>query len=716
MVSVPVTFANLPTGLNPLELFDQNFAVLVAAINSGVAPYVADRTALAALDTTKDTVAYLKEAGRQGWFQWNTSNLSARVSVDTQQGLYVAPASVPSGASGAWVRIFPDDWNVEWWGALHDGSTSDTVAVQGALNTLVAGAALFFPAGTYLVKDLIVPDKLGVRLYGPAPSNSANPTAGLGAILKALATSTWVMASEKYTLSNVFANGPQTFDSLCFDANGLANYGLVLVGYENRVERCVCVNAVLDGLLVTTIHSDGTQGNSVVENRIFGNQFSTNGRHGCNIQTSSVGGPTDWWYGNNTSAANGVDGLHSDSTAGASIGPSNHHYSNTGYDINLTVVSMAQIFDNIFEATGTASFTVLGAPVTLKLGVNLSGFTSGATCSLSGNTILGMVNNQCTNGTVINSAGNSFTSFGTDKAGWYLANSTGNITATTGDFYNESTPFKVASGTDACIVYAMNSYSAVSGFAFSGKITSVAGVFTRSQLGTAAIQNTGTSGANVPLMNAVNTWSALQIVSGSSSFFEAFRAQSTNTDANVGPAMVFNRYPSSGGGSANDNLGIFQFNGHDAGSNIATYGEFFAQIIDPTNGSEDGRLIFRVMTAGSAVVEMLYLGPMVEVRSSFSRRVPVTKTADFTVAATENWLINNKSGSSCTVTLPSAASYPGREIMIKTIQAQTTISASSNVIPLDGGAAGTAILSANAGRWATLVSNGTNWEIMAGVV
>jgi hypothetical protein len=35
---------------------------------------------------------------------------------------------------------------------------------------------------------------------------------------------------------------------------------------------------------------------------------------------------------------------------------------------------------------------------------------------------------------------------------------------------------------------------------------------------------------------------------------------------------------------------------------------------------------------------------------------PVTKTADFTVAATDLWLINNKSGSTCTATLPTASS------------------------------------------------------------
>ena len=91
---------------------------------------------------------------------------------------------------------------------------------------------------------------------------------------------------------------------------------------------------------------------------------------------------------------------------------------------------------------------------------------------------------------------------------------------------------------------------------------------------------------------------------------------------------------------------------------------------------------------------------------------PVTKTADFTVAAGENWLINNKPAATCTVTLPAASSFTGREIKILNYQAFTVVSASSNVVPLAGGAAGTAILAATAGKWATLVSDGTNWVIM----
>lgn len=91
---------------------------------------------------------------------------------------------------------------------------------------------------------------------------------------------------------------------------------------------------------------------------------------------------------------------------------------------------------------------------------------------------------------------------------------------------------------------------------------------------------------------------------------------------------------------------------------------------------------------------------------------PITKTANFTVANGETWFINNKSGSTCTVTLPAASSWTGRTLTFKNMQAQTLVSASSNVVPIDSTSAGTAILLAVVGNWATMVSDGTNWVIM----
>ena len=91
---------------------------------------------------------------------------------------------------------------------------------------------------------------------------------------------------------------------------------------------------------------------------------------------------------------------------------------------------------------------------------------------------------------------------------------------------------------------------------------------------------------------------------------------------------------------------------------------------------------------------------------------PVTKTANFTVANGETWFINNKSGSTCTATLPAASSWSGRSMTFKNMQAQSLVSASSNVVPIDSTSAGTAILLPVIGNWATMVSNGTNWVIM----
>jgi hypothetical protein len=88
---------------------------------------------------------------------------------------------------------------------------------------------------------------------------------------------------------------------------------------------------------------------------------------------------------------------------------------------------------------------------------------------------------------------------------------------------------------------------------------------------------------------------------------------------------------------------------------------------------------------------------------------PVTKTADFTVAATDLCIINNKATAACTITLPTASSFSGRVLYFLNHQNFSVTSNASNVIPLTGGAAGTVILDAIAGDSATLVSDGTNW-------
>jgi hypothetical protein len=89
-----------------------------------------------------------------------------------------------------------------------------------------------------------------------------------------------------------------------------------------------------------------------------------------------------------------------------------------------------------------------------------------------------------------------------------------------------------------------------------------------------------------------------------------------------------------------------------------------------------------------------------------SRGIPAIKTASFTVADDETHIVCN-GAASITVTLPSASTWVGREIFIK------TMSAATNVKPIATNTAGTAILAGTAGTWALLVSDGTNWVVMA---
>jgi len=72
---------------------------------------------------------------------------------------------------------------------------------------------------------------------------------------------------------------------------------------------------------------------------------------------------------------------------------------------------------------------------------------------------------------------------------------------------------------------------------------------------------------------------------------------STDADANDGPLLVLNRNSSSP--SDNDKVGQIQFLGEDDASNSTIFGSIVNQIKDASNGSEDGRMSFNLISAGS---------------------------------------------------------------------------------------------------------------------
>jgi hypothetical protein len=180
------------------------------------------------------------------------------------------------------------------------------------------------------------------------------------------------------------------------------------------------------------------------------------------------------------------------------------------------------------------------------------------------------------------------------------------------------------------------------------------------------------------------------------------------------------------------NTGVLSFSGGATGltPTVPTTGAVvLAGTLDVNNGGTgqtsytDGQLLIgnttgntlakSTLTAGSGVTITNGAGAItIATSGTVITTAPSTKTADFSVGATDTWIINNKSGSTCTVTLPSPSTNTGRVLYFQNYQAQFLVSASSNVVPRAGGSAGTALLADVAGDTATLVSDGTNWITM----
>jgi hypothetical protein len=159
------TLTNFTTGAKTIAMVAaaEWFARLEGVANGGgvggVLFDVATRTALAAR-TPRSGGVQLTEAGREGLFTFDAANLAARVAADPRQGVCVAPASDPTGASGAWVRTVDGACNVRWFGAVGDGVTDDLPAFTAALAYLKSRApthngALF---------------KATAKLYVPTPA------------------------------------------------------------------------------------------------------------------------------------------------------------------------------------------------------------------------------------------------------------------------------------------------------------------------------------------------------------------------------------------------------------------------------------------------------------------------------------------------------------------------------------------------------------------
>ena len=182
------TLTNFTLGTKTLSLVagaewfrqQQQASETLAALESS---QVASRSALAAVSkAVSGSTRYLTEPGREGSFCFEVGNFSARITVDTAQGIFIAPAAASTGASGAWVRQFDGAIKPEWFGAVADGVADDKPSSQAAIDYCVSvgGGVVRFRAKTYRMASQLLWSGAPIELIG----EGSNIQPGVGTILK----------------------------------------------------------------------------------------------------------------------------------------------------------------------------------------------------------------------------------------------------------------------------------------------------------------------------------------------------------------------------------------------------------------------------------------------------------------------------------------------------------------------------------------------------
>jgi hypothetical protein len=193
---------------------------------------VATLSALQALTSSQanDLVYMLDRAsagdGGGGFFRFSTSDLSTEVAADEvtssegDGGLYIAPASDKTGASGAWFRQFDGPITSQMYGMAGDGSTDDETQIQ-RIASLSATYPIALDNGTFLTTSLAGPSGMG-RFSGQ----------GIG-------RSTIKRDSDGGNLFTVNAQDGWQIDNLTLDndysTNGDSGHGLVILDCDDWI-------------------------------------------------------------------------------------------------------------------------------------------------------------------------------------------------------------------------------------------------------------------------------------------------------------------------------------------------------------------------------------------------------------------------------------------------------------------------------------------------
>jgi hypothetical protein len=262
--------------------------------------------------------------------------------------------------------VLRESVSVKDFGAVGDGSTDDTTAINAALD---ASTSVYFPAGTYIISAALTPlantTISGAGMYATVVKVAASAAATISAI----------------SLSNV---GNLTFRDFTIDGNKAARSGsatgnnITVLSSNNKFLNIKCINAPNAGFIV-----DG-QTYTADLNEFRGCVISSNGGVGLSQHTARNSNISQCEF-----SSNGLENLTIDNTSHSCIVDGNRFFKhlggcgNIGWDDGDNSILSNNFIDNESDTTASVG-NRNGICVNAQAGIT-------TLSSITGNTILNCV-------------------------------------------------------------------------------------------------------------------------------------------------------------------------------------------------------------------------------------------------------------------------------------------------------------------------------------
>ncbi|MGM5020179.1 glycosyl hydrolase family 28-related protein [Tardiphaga sp. 367_B4_N1_1] len=257
--------------------------------------------------------------------------------------------------------------NVRDFGAVGDGTTDDTAAIQAAFDAAkVSGGTVFVPAGKYAISTLdFTACVVGVDVVGEGPASGTGSAMSVFKITKQTTSRPGVdcTGSSYILFRNIQAYAYTTNESTAPSVKPTCGFLIASSGISLNSNKMVMEHCGTNGFF--TVAGLGLA--STVNNTFVGGQFMNQEVAACTIYAGAAAGKT--W---NTVNPSGMDSTFNFSNENVFLSVEAHHRyldtTGTGNTIELDRANTFEFYGQVISNSGTGSYvTAKGACAGVKL-------------------------------------------------------------------------------------------------------------------------------------------------------------------------------------------------------------------------------------------------------------------------------------------------------------------------------------------------------------